>query len=543
MERTLQSRPEAIALKSIFQSRILNSIPRTLALLDKSPLSESFGSFDRKYWQYKILDFPCGMQQELVLPVAYAWKTPLADNPFYGNVRLEGFIRAAFNYHARSMHRDGSLDDYFPYERALGATGYALVALTEAALMTGLASRENIAAFERSARFIADWRERGLLSNHLAIGAAALANVAKLTGNHRWSDSARQLLTRLTAVQHPEGWFPEYSGCDLGYQTVTIEFLARYRQTSGDTSVDDALRRALIFLRRFLHPDGSLGGEYGSRNTYNFYPGGFALLSSRHREAAEILDGFRQSLGTLAENHLGDDGVFGHMLSSFVTACDTDIIIGSARWDPVIKPQLTHFDGCGLFIGEIGRLKVYGSSSKGVLKIFDGNSLHLSDTGFAGRFANSVTFCQNKPGIGQAEVDRTSLIVRGELQRFRNRRLSPLKMLILRGLAITVGRFPWYSHAMRLIMQRLLIHGGEGIGLLFERRVTLGPDGIAIFDKLRNTTTQTISKLFRSSDCVNTHVITSDSFQTVNLKAWQELPPPAPASTSEFSFMVSEQQS
>ena len=209
-----------------FQSSLVEQIPRVLALLDKNPLSPTFGCFDRKYWQYKIIDFPSGMAQELVLPLVYAWQLPDPGNPYYHNERIRHYIDGCVNFHERCTHRDGGMDDYFPGERALGATAYATAALSETLLLLGSPASSVPAAVLTSGSFLARHREAGALANHLAIAALALHNLFRLTQDRQWSDAAQACLARLAALQDAEGWFMEYEGCDLGYQTVTIEFLA-----------------------------------------------------------------------------------------------------------------------------------------------------------------------------------------------------------------------------------------------------------------------------------------------------------------------------
>lgn len=239
---------------------ISKSIPRILSLLDKNPISPTFGSFDRKYWHYKIIDFPCGMQQELVLPLAYVWKEDFGGNIYYQLPRINDYLRGIFSYHEKSCHSDGSLDDYFPHERAYGATAYALSALTEAALLTGICPDEAVKSFEKSGTFLARYRETGTLSNHLAIAAAALFNIYRLTGNRLWKAQSDRLIDELSRNQHEEGWFTEYDGCDIGYQTVTVEFLANIYAEEPSDRILNMLRKNVAFLRNFVHPDGSIGG-------------------------------------------------------------------------------------------------------------------------------------------------------------------------------------------------------------------------------------------------------------------------------------------
>ncbi len=75
-----------------------------------------------------------------------------------------------------------------------------------------------------------------------------------------------------------------------GYLTATISFLAKYFQKSQDPSVVDPLKVAIAFAGHFIHPDGSFGGEYGSRATFHFYPHSFEVMSSLAPEWRRIGD-------------------------------------------------------------------------------------------------------------------------------------------------------------------------------------------------------------------------------------------------------------
>jgi hypothetical protein len=510
-------------LKEHLQDCLLRSMPRILALLDKNPLSPTAGSFDRKYWHYKIIDFPCGMQQELVLPLAYVWRHRFAGNAYCGHERLEQYIVSALEYHRAACHTDGSLDDYFPFERAYGATAYALAALTETALLTGLQSSAAVAAMEQSGRFLTAYREAGTLANHLAIAALALINLHVLTGSQNWREASDRLVGELTALQDSEGWFREYEGCDLGYQTVTIEFLARRYAKAPTDRILELLRSNVAFVRKFLHPDGSLGGEYGSRNTYNFYPGGFAILSTVLPEAGDMLAGFLKGIESGSQNYLEDDGVFGHLLASYVTVLEqSEIEVPELPAAP--GPELVVFPHAGLFRGRTGRFSVYGATTKGgVCKIFKDDELVWSDTGLAGRLTDGTPFCQNKPGIGESEVAQDEVTIRGKLQKFRTQRMSLMKMTVLRLASLALGWWGSYSNLIRWAMQKILIYNQHPLDLAFCRKIRLECDRIRIEDQLDLGAGIAIRELYRSTDCVNIHVVTSDSFQKVNMLAWERL--------------------
>jgi hypothetical protein len=522
-EKTMMKRRER------FQQHLLSSAPRILALLDKNPLSSSFGSFDRKYWQYKILDFPCGMQQELVLPLAWLWRESFPGNRYAGLPRVQSFIEGAFAFHAACSHADGSLDDYFPHERAFGATAYALAALTDAALLTGLDCSGFIASCERSGLFLSRYREAGTLSNHFAIAALALEHLHQLTGDTTWKSRSQELIHELGQRQNPEGWFQEYAGCDIGYQTVTVEFLARRHRLSPTPESEQMLKKLLVFLAQFAHPDGSLGGEYGSRNTFNFYPGGFAILAEQFPEARFLLEQYFLGLQRGTGNHLEDDGVFGHLLSSQVTALrcggavmdESESTVQSRSQEP---DGVQIFPNCGLFTGRTGQLSIFGSLEKGgILKIFEEDRLVHSDTGFAGQLQDGRLFHQTAPGCSRGQYEDNHLIIRGQFQLFSQKRLTRAYTIGLRLGSLVLGWFSRYSNLVRAAMQRVIIFNRAGVKLGFTRTIWLKGGRITLEDEIESQEQTELVRLYRTPDCVNMHVVTSDSFQEGNIFPWEPI--------------------
>ena len=58
-----------------FAYNALQQIPQLLTLQDRNPHSPTYGCFDRNFWQYRKVDFPTGMAQEFVYPLALAYST------------------------------------------------------------------------------------------------------------------------------------------------------------------------------------------------------------------------------------------------------------------------------------------------------------------------------------------------------------------------------------------------------------------------------------------------------------------------------------
>ena len=111
--------------RELFADAALRQIPKILTLLDRNPHSPAYGCFDRNYWHYRMIDFPSGMPQEFVLPLALAYELNIPNNPYHHQPALKNWVEAGILFAARSAHRDGSCDDYFPYERAGGAAAFS----------------------------------------------------------------------------------------------------------------------------------------------------------------------------------------------------------------------------------------------------------------------------------------------------------------------------------------------------------------------------------------------------------------------------------
>ena len=74
----------------------------------------------------------------------------------------------------------------------------------------------------------------------------------------------------------------EYEGPDPGYQTLCTHYLSSILEIEKSEKLLVSLKKSGEFLSHFIHPDGSIGGLYGSRNTEVYYPGGISKLAMDH---------------------------------------------------------------------------------------------------------------------------------------------------------------------------------------------------------------------------------------------------------------------
>ena len=381
----------------------LAPIAHILTLQDRNPHSPTYGCFDRAYWHYRIIDFPSGMAQEFVWPLALAWALPLPDNRFHADPSLREWIVAGLHYAASSAHADGSCDDYYPFERATGAAAFSLLACIESYDLLGLDDPELRAFFERRASWLARHEESGRLSNHEALIVLGLIRLGQVTGRPEpWEAGIERRLSRLLSWQSEEGWFAEYEGCDPGYLTLTISLLAEIDRQRPYAELREPLRRAIAFAAELVHPDGSYGGEYGSRNTLNFFPHGFELASGWMPEAGAINDRVLSHFSDQGAPCFDDDHILGHHAWNCLLAWRDFSSERSATASPPVEGR-RWYPGAGFLIERRAGSTLYAGLGKGgVFKLFHEGGSSLSDTqlsarlrGGGGRLRTAVAHLQD----------------------------------------------------------------------------------------------------------------------------------------------------
>lgn len=499
----------------------LRSVPRIMLMLDRNPLSPTHGCFDREYWHYRTADFPCGMNEEFSLVLALAWATEHPQNPFFKNPRLRELVVAALRFAAKSAHKDGSCDDYFPFEKARGAAAFSLYAQTESYQLLALDDRPLLDFFARRADWLLNGQESGRLSNHQALGALALQNVFMLTAAPRFRAGMEHLRDLALSWQHAEGWFQEYEGADPGYQTCTISFLARLRQKTGDTKLTEPLHRAVTFAAHFMHPDGSYGGEYGSRNTYHFYPHGFELLAAENAEARQVAELYlRKGLPQRTRYFNDDNRMCAHYVYEWFQAWrDYAAVPGRNQGACLGEPRTAWFAAAGLLVWRDARHCVIAAANKGgVLKIISPEGLLHSDTGVMLKLEDGtvlVSHLVNPLNVVGWHADKNELTVRGHLCRRRAPIMTPLKQMVFRVLALTLGRIN--PNWLRLVIQKLFITGKAVTAATFSRTIRLAGDRVEIIDEIDLGRVGRVAEAVAAPDSTSIYVASSNSFQAANL--------------------------
>lgn len=511
--------------RDLLAQNAIEQLPKLLTLLDRNPHSPTYGCFDRNFWHYKIIDFPSGMAQEFVYSLALAYDTPCPHNPFYQKPVVKHWVEAGMRYAIRSSHKNGSCDDYFPFEQAAGATAFSLLAGLESYQLIGLHDDNILQFFEKRADWLAHHEESGKLSNHHALIILCLEKLSRLLNTSKWDKIKALRLERLLSWQCDEGWFPEYEGSDPGYLSLTINCLALICQLKTDIRLKEALIKAVQFCRYFVHPDGSYGGEYASRNTYNFFPHGFELVGQWYPEALAINDGFLQGLANGLSPCYSDDHIIGHHTWNYFLA-----------WRDFVenRPEVTllnfdriYFPEAQLLIENRGETTLYIALNKGgVFKLFRHHQLIVSDTQLSlqveqgKKIKNAVGHLIDTTNT-QLEINQNEIIIKGQLGWAKQTQMTAFKLIVLRVVMLTFGRF--FPNLIRRILQAILITGKQKTGLYFQRSLRWENETIRVTDQLKVPSWKGIKQIGIGADQTSIYVVMSRTFQRNQLQPWLDL--------------------
>jgi hypothetical protein len=471
---------------------------RLVSMVDRNPLSTTRGSFSRTHWAWKFSDFPYPRLQEGVYALCRLFETNAPENALAGAPALERSIVAGFEYWASRQHANGAFDEAYPNEQCLAATAFTGFYLGSAYLRIreriDRVSRERLeATFARAGAWLcANDETHGILSNHLAVAGVALEVLARICGREEFSKRAMHFRDRILAHQSADGWLLEYDGADIGYGTHGFFYLAVYWQLTACGRTLDALRRFAAFLAYFVHPDGTLGGEYGSRNTEFCYPAGFEIMASVCGASASIASALRESL---ADRHACgvssmDEFNLMPMLNNLWFAHDAAGAIDAAAPLPWRgAPFRRRFDDAGLWVANEARYyAILGLSKGGTVSVFDKASRRLTARhgGLVAHGDGRLWTSQDYTRPPNADWSDAGDAVTIEIpwKRLGVPVFTGATFLAFRVFSLTAGRVPAISRWLKALLVRVLIHRRVRPPVRHIRRLSLAEEGVAIDDRL-----------------------------------------------------------
>lgn len=505
----------------------IRALPRIILMVDKNPFSETFGCFDREFWHYRTIDFPCGMSQEFGLALAMAYAHPFPNNPYYRNERLREIVIGSIEFAKNWSHSDSSCDDYFPFERALGAHVFSTYAMSESYMVLGLERPDLVEFLRKRGDWLCKHNESGQLANHQALAALALYNVYLLTGDEKFKAKSDEFRDITLSWQNEEGWFQEYEGADPGYHSCSIAFLAKLWQKSHDESIIAPVGRAIEFASYFMHPDGSYAGEYGSRNTYHFYPHGFEVFADRFPLAGRIAQTYlERGLPERRRYYNDDNRMCAHYVYDWMQSwLDHQAEHRDGTLEQHRGPFTKWFPNAKLLVKKTAKYYAVAAMSKGgVIKVYDEDGPLYSDTGPIAKTTSGDVLVSHMVDdhVVEAEPALGRFSVRGKLSKRKHQLASPVKQAAFRAMNLTLGRYN--PNLVRTTLQKILITGKPRTEVTFARQIELGDEEITIRDQVdAKKSDATFARLAIGSDATSIYVANSTNFQESMLMPWSEL--------------------
>lgn len=506
--------------------QIGSSVRRLLSQQDHDRYSPTRGCFDRRYWGWKLIDFPESTFQRNVHPLAVAWADP--GSPFYRDPDVFDAVLTGLEFASHVQHGDGSFDQAFPNEHSFAATGFLLHSLCEAyKIVCQGDNREQHRKAEKCLLLASDFlcshdEKHGIISNHLAGASLSLIMASDLFAIEKYRDRGLVLLKHVLKHQSSEGWFLEYDGADPGYQTLCLYYLAKIYHMAPTSDLEKALERAIGFLAHFVHPDGTFGGEYGSRRTAIYYPGGMALLSGQFPLALSIT---RAMVHSISEGNTGtlvdiDMGNLAPLLSNYICLQQAEVFEENAEAPPLPCEEPTlqlDLHRAGIFIrGTAHYYAVFGASNGGVLKVFDKlhRQLLWDDCGYVGKttkglIVSSQTTLLDQPCHfqgGRIEITRDFYRVLHSLP-------SPLRFVVFRIANLILMRSLRVGNLVKKALVQLLISGKNRCEIQLQRSVRFETSKIIVEDRLTKSRKLKLRWLELGRRFVGIHMASAKYFQ------------------------------
>lgn len=474
-----------------YLEKILEALPRMVSMLDREPGSQTYGSMDRTYWGWKFTDYPGARFQEGAYALAHLYSHSFPGNTLAGQTRVLQWLESVFSYWSAIQYRDGSFDEAYPYERSFAATSFTLFYCGEAFSMVqdhldSSVCEGVLQTLKNASQWLCDHDEtHGILSNHLAAAAAGLYVAYLLTKEEAFKQRSDVYLKRILDHQSSEGWYLEYAGADPGYQTHGSFYLTRLWQHSKQDELLVSLKASASFLSWFIHPDGSLGGEYASRNTEFYFPAAYEMLAPFCEDAASIALFMRPAVARNSHPGLSamDSFNFFPMFNNYLFA-SLNATVNTAKPMRCETESQKLFSEAGLYVTHRPQYTaVVGLSKGGVVKAFTPDS-SASDCGYWGRIGKKTFSSQTMKISPDVVHNGDNLEVQATMSYIKQKIFKPWLFLGFRGFIFVFSRIPGVAHWLKGLLVRVLVTGQKEIPVILKRRICFHEDRIQIEDRL-----------------------------------------------------------
>lgn len=520
----------AVIHTNLYLRHALAAMPRLISTGDREPLSQTYGCFDRTFWGWKFTDFPGARFQEAVYPLAWFFTHNSKGNDFYQKPKVLDWIRAGMRWWSRIQYADGSFDEAYPFEHSLAATAFTSFYVGEAFLLIQdkLSHTERqlfVQTFQKAGHWLCTNDEtHGVLSNHLAAAAAALTVIYKITGDVEYQNRSNYFLNRIYNTQSEEGWYEEYGGADPGYQTHGTFYLARIWQYTQDSKLLESLKRANAFLKVCIHPNGTLGGVYGSRATEFFFPAGYEILASVCPDSADIAAFMRPSVNAsfVAGLEMMDPYNYLPQLNNYLFA-QNSFIDKSENLKMLFRENGRKiFPEAGLWVESTPQYyALIGLRKGGVIRVYDQQTKKLvfNDCGYWLRLkSGKILTSQSLQAGSEFDLKDNMLTFDVAFAGMNQRVMNPWLFMGFRGFSLSLGRIQAAAFWLKNLLVQVLVKKRTIYPIRLKRTISLSPEQIEIQDDITGSSISTIRQIGAGTKFSAIHMGSSRYFEPQELE-------------------------
>ena len=518
-------------IQKSLRDSIYNRSTYLFTLVDRSPSSKTYGCFDRSYWQYKIKDFASGMSQEAVYPLSLALESNIFENiSTKSKENLKDIIFNGIEYSLENQHENGSVDDYYPFEQASGATAFTTYAILCCIEIDQISlSAKQLLKLRKRINWLYRKKESGRLSNHEALICLVLAKASQILDDMNLYTQSVERTFSLLNWRDDEGWFEEYNGLDIGYETLTFSCLLQLQEILDNVDINlyQVINKQAEFIINSIEPDGCFGGELYSRGTWNCFAHGILSYSIRNNYRIDRVLKLIESIYLTYPIEIKDDYIIQHHLWSDIL---TYKILDKYKHDKKIE---TNYYSC---VDKFMEKRIAYYPNSGHIWIQHGSAItHISIKmgGLFRLYKNEKFIFQDTQNILKVKKDifssnilnneinfkwenNNKLVIEGYMVNNSPSLMTTNKLLFLRLIMISFGKY--VPNLIRAFMQKVLIYSKFNKRRKFSRIFIFSNDCLKVVDKYRVFNSELYSsEVIETSFSTFRHVVMSRVFHPYNL--------------------------
>lgn len=501
----------------MYRNFILKKSPLVFTQIDRDRHSLTYGSCDRNHWHLKIRDFTSAILQQSALTLALLYQVKFDGNIYYKNERLREWAIAAVKYWSKIQLSDGSFNEYYPWEHGFPPTAFSLYTSCEVYKRLNIVDENIRKSIRKTAEYLSQHVEKDALNQEIA-SITALYN-AYLVLNEKWIYTAmNRKLEGILRLQNSEGWFEEYRGADIGYLSVSLDMLAEYYWLSKDERVISPLKKVVEFLQYFVHPDGTIGGEYASRNTTYLLPNGLEVMSILGVSEAEAI--IQKVYANTEVNGYFLDAVDDRYLSHYIMH---SMLRAQEKRDsiknhpipcklPYESKYIKVFENAGIVNFSNGIYSGIISLRKGgVIKLYHADKECFIDCGYRVSVKKGTVMATNwQDPSYECTYSDTTFQCAGQMNQIELKVSKPFLHIGLRGAAFIFG------NRLIKILKKKIILVDKHSQVKFSRKILLKNEEVEIFDTIHSPAYVTLE---HADNMSLRHVASGKFFSTSDLIA------------------------